>query len=273
MNACTLTIVTITYNDPAGLARTLTSLKPLKNASFSWEWVVVDSSAEKNQAVLSSAGQKLPLKHLLSPALGVYAAMNRGWQEAKGSCIWFLNGGDTLVSVEAVAEGLHMLMARPDVDLVYGAAELWRDGSFLYTRWPRNLFWGNLGINRICHQALLYRRSLLQNLGGFSEKLRLASDYDLHLRALHDHPKNTQQLPAVLVRYDMGGLSSDYRPALREFRAVQSALAREGKLYLPWLHALVHRWECLRLAAMNQITSHPWGRAARYLVYKIKRLP
>src|SRR5919108_5613652 len=99
-----LSVVTITYRDPAGLASTSESLLPLLRADNSWTWehVVVDSSPEENRAVLEGLPPDWPLLHVVTPARGIYPAMNEGIQCASGRYLWFLNGRDRLHDADAL---------------------------------------------------------------------------------------------------------------------------------------------------------------------------
>ena len=65
-----LSIITITYNDCAGLLRTIESLEPLLSSSLAWELIIVDSSPEKSKKVIDKLSSRFPLVYLEQEPLG-----------------------------------------------------------------------------------------------------------------------------------------------------------------------------------------------------------
>jgi GT2 family glycosyltransferase len=118
---------------------------------------------------------------------------------------------------------------------------------------------------------MIYRRSLLARLGGFSEKYRIASDYDFHLRASAEGHRILLH-PSTLVLYDMGGESSQIDRAFLEFEQVHSSLAAEGKLAYPGLHFMARKWEQARIGAFKFLGRSAAGPALRKLWHQYKKL-
>lgn len=245
-----LTIITVTYRQPVALAHTLDSLKGLATASFSWELIVVDSSPEVNAAALGKCS--LPVRHILQPPTGIYPAMNEGIRQSKGAFIWFLNGGDELASKEALEDAIRELETNPAASLLLAAAELMRQGRVRKIQRPHYGLIPMLGINRVCHQAIVYRRNLFDLLGSFLEKYRLAADYELHLRTLAIGI-STIEFSKVLVRYDQGGQSSDPSRVFADFKLVQTDLAEAGLLPGAWLHGPVRWAERARIRLLQKL--------------------
>jgi glycosyltransferase involved in cell wall biosynthesis len=163
-----LSVVTITFNDPEGLASTARTL-----SSEHVDWIVVDGSTdakskEENRKILSTFSVKL----LQEPDLGRFDAMNKGLSLAEGEYIVFLNGGDAFVSAETPVNILEFL-SRKRVDWVVGQTNaVDKDGFYQWT-WPmpkHNSLKLRLGIHSYCHQATVYRRSLLMQVGGFNRE-------------------------------------------------------------------------------------------------------
>lgn len=221
-----LSIITISYRDSLGLSHTVESLRALLGSHVSWEHVLVDSSPEVNGAVLKSLGGGWPLQHIQSPPRGVYPAMNEGISRAKGTYLWFLNGGDVLLSPAALAQMIEFMSRNPGYSSVCGAAKLMRGGVYQYTHGPIAGRAGLWGMNRVCHQAMIYRRDLFDRIGRYSEQYKIAADYEHHLRADIAGEK-TAIWPTAFVGYDMGGRSGDTSEAFAEFAAVYRALRRQ----------------------------------------------
>lgn len=216
-----LSIITITYNDPSGLARTIQSLLPLTRMKFSWEHVVVDQSPAQNKTILSSLPQAWPLKHVTSDPLGIYGAHNRGIESAQGSIFWFLNGGDAMLSSKSLEDAVESLLAEPEKSALIAPVQVSRDGKPLYSRAPYPSLWENIvGENRICHQAMLIRQGVFQSLGNYDRSLKVAADYD-HLYRFHKANLNIIWFSKPFADFDMSGTSSNIDRAFSEFRMVQ----------------------------------------------------
>ena len=95
-----LSIITLTYNNPNDLEKTLDSLKILKNSAEKIEFIIIDSS-EKNTFQRNKESIKLirnlgiKCKHLFIDACGIYNSMNYGISQCKGEYLIFMNAGDS----------------------------------------------------------------------------------------------------------------------------------------------------------------------------------
>jgi putative colanic acid biosynthesis glycosyltransferase len=89
-----LTVVTVVFNDPAGLRKTLASVQPHLGTIEHW---IIDGSTTNGVRRLV-AEEAHPGVHLLSePDHGLYDAMNKGLERATGDYVLFLNAGDVFV--------------------------------------------------------------------------------------------------------------------------------------------------------------------------------
>lgn len=253
-----LSIVTITCNDPVGLAATLHSLRPLATSQISWEHVVVDSSPEQTEAVVASVDGAWPLRRITTERDGIYAALNAGIRHSTGEIIWLLNGGDRLRDL-AVLSRLLETMQRQKLDIVCAGADLFRHGEFLYAQFPRRTFRGSLlGSNRICQQGVLYRAESVRAVGEFKTTYRIAGDYEFHLRCLAAGLR-ASCADERLVSYDMDGLSStNWRQTLDEIDAVLDALSDTLPPTFVWPARVAARLERLRLVAIKRAASSPF---------------
>lgn len=237
-----LSIITITFQDPDGLSETLASLHSWQQLGISWEHVVVDASVELNRTALTTLPANWPLVHKVAPASGIYQAQNLGIESSRGEFVLFLNGGDRLHSAEELQKALRRLEATIGSELLIATAGIFRNKIF--HRWqlaPKNLESGILGENKICHQATLYRRTLFQRIGNYSENFSLAADYEHFFRAFLAGARAIIS-PEKLVEFEQGGASSNFFEVFKQFRQVQlsfldrlSLLFRIRQLCLWWL--------------------------------------
>jgi hypothetical protein len=113
-------------------------------------------------------------------------------------------------------------------------------------------------MNRVCHQSIVYKKDLLAQLGGYSEKYRLAADYELHLRALAIGVKSVRLMEPI-VQYDMSGQSSQYAHAFSEFAAIHRDLSQRNELRFFFLHKTIYRLERAKLDLFQKLRAMPLG--------------
>lgn len=214
-----LSVITVTYKDPRGLEQTAQSLQKLRDSDLPWEWVVVDSSPELTSTIIETYKKLFPMTYIATTPEGIYPAMNVGIKHSLGNYIWFLNGGDRLASQEALVTVLQQ-MEQKSLHWCAAGVSIYRDGQFRrLQKAPQNPFWGTLGFHRICHQGVIYSKSLIANHLYFSPKYKWAADYDLHL-TLHLTHAPYSKIEETLAAFDQGGASSDYKKVMKEFKLV-----------------------------------------------------
>lgn len=259
-----LSIITITYKDAIGLQKTLASLQPLLNSSLSWEHIVVDSSPELNVDVFRSFPAPWPLSHIQTQPEGIYAAMNAGLKQANGEYIWFLNGGDELQSMSGLQDMLTTLDNDPELSGVYGGALATSEGKAYKNILPSGSFEKYLvGMNRVCHQGVIYRHSLFDKMGPYLKQFKLAADYEFNLRAVLSGAR-FKCLPKIFVSYDTGGASSNYKKAMEEFKQVHVHLSKNMALHQTLSQGLFWRFYEAKITLIKALGM----RKLRVLFYK-----
>ena len=209
-----LSIVIVTKDDER-LADTLGSLS---NYPMGCEVVIVNGGSsfdESDSRLLAGLNARVIRDH----GQGIYAAMNIGIKNAKGSYIWFVNCGD-IVEVPQ----LHQLVSEltnkvPKSDIV----------AFRYREWPSNRKrWASrilhplwFAYGPVCHQAFWISRKSQVSLGLFNENLVFLADRDLLLRILRSGPYITHS-SRLLIRWETSGYCTsnlrNYLDELKYFR-------------------------------------------------------
>jgi glycosyltransferase involved in cell wall biosynthesis len=248
-----LSVITITYQDPVGLRKTIESLRAL-DADSSWEHVIVDSSPDVNAPIVNSLREtNWPLRYVRAPAEGIYAAFNVGLKNATGQYLWFLNGGDLIADAGALQRSVEAFRHDASIDFVVSAAELRLDGTFFFVSRPsRRLPLNLVGNQRICHQAVIYRRRLIERVGDYSTKYKFAGDYEFHLRCLIANGRYFVLPQNVLAVYDVGGRSWTQLPGVFEdCRLIHLDLRKRLPVWMSIGNELVRPLEYRRLLLMD----------------------
>jgi glycosyltransferase involved in cell wall biosynthesis len=204
-----LSIITITYQAEAYIERTLESVFE-QGCSEEIEYIVVDG-ASKDRTLEIIEANKAHINQVISEKdKGIYDAMNKGIQTAKGDYILFMNAGDSFASSSTLKNILKELEQNPDV-LFGEAVFVNNEGDTLGIRsevtphrLPENLTWRNFNYGMVvCHQAFIAKRSIVPL---FNLNYRLSSDIDWEIQVL----KKSQRIlksTAPICNYLMGGAS------------------------------------------------------------------
>jgi glycosyltransferase involved in cell wall biosynthesis len=162
--------------------------------------VVDDGSTDKS----SEIAQTLPVRYIQQEHRGLTASRNLGIVKSRGSYIVFLDADDRL-KPDAIKTGLRVLEQHPECAMTVGDhLFLSEDGSHLSDSHKDCLLTSHyealLKSNFIeMISSVLFRRSALDEVGGFDTDLRVAEDYDLYLRIARVYPICCHQ--AVVAEY------------------------------------------------------------------------
>lgn len=110
---------------------------------------------------------------------GVYSAFNRGVSLANGKWVYFLGSDDYLIDFQKLIETVKEAESK-SVEMIVSPV-LNSDGSNSFK--SRKDCGNILIIKPYCHQGVVMTKSLILRLGGFNEAYRIASDFELCLKA------------------------------------------------------------------------------------------
>lgn len=205
-----ISIITACYNGAEHLGDALRSVD--RQTWSDLEHLIVDgASTDATPDVL----RNLPNARRLvvsEPDRGIYDAMNKGMRRATGDVVGFLNADDFLAAPDVIERIAHAFESDPLLDVLYGDLEyisadaamrtvrVWRSGSFVAHQLHRGWM--------PPHPTFYARRSLLERVGLFDTRYRIAADYDLMIRCLTQQGIRVYYLPKMLVRMRVGGASN-----------------------------------------------------------------
>ncbi|MBM9577276.1 glycosyltransferase [Leptospira sp. 201903070] len=205
MKAIDLSIVTINYNNLAGLRRTLESV--FLQSATNFEHIIVDG--------LSTDGSKEYLESFVTPRFkfssekdeGIYYAQNKGIEKSQGKYILFLNSGDTLANENTIEE---ISSYQLDSELIYGDMYIESlDNIKRLGKQPKKLSLSHLLLDTIWHPACLIRRDLFEKFGLYNTNFKIVADYEFWLRIYSSKSITTKYIPVVFSSFNLDGISSD----------------------------------------------------------------
>lgn len=204
-----LSIITITYQAEAYIERTLHSVFE-QGCAQEIDYIVVDG-ASKDRTLEIIEANKAQINQVISEKdQGIYDAMNKGMQIAKGDYVLFLNAGDTFASSSTLKKILIELASNPDV-LFGEAVFVNKEGQPLGLRsevtphrLPAKLSWKDFKYGMlVCHQAFIAKRSIAPL---FNLEYRLSSDIDWEIQVLKKS-RIVLKTEFPICHYLMGGAS------------------------------------------------------------------
>lgn len=166
-----ISIITVVYNNAACLEQCIKSV--VAQSYQNLEYIVIDGgSTDGTLDTIQRYGGRIDF-WLSESDSGIYDAMNKGIEVARGAWLYFLGADDVLARPDVVAVVAPHLA--DSLDLVYGAVR-YPDGKVVRSGiGPRTLLH-----NTVHHQGAFYNASLFRRWR-YDASLRIVSDYELNL--------------------------------------------------------------------------------------------
>ena len=205
-------ISTVTYNAAATVRATMESVA--SQTCLVYEHLVMDgASKDSTLSIVDDLSIERTRVHS-SPDRGIYDAMNKGLDQARGDYVIFLNAGDRFHSEHTLQRIADVIMASDYPGVVYGQTDL-VDGEGHYVG-PRHLTAPEqLTLDSfkhgmlVCHQAFVALRRLCPQ---YDTRWRFSADYEWCIRVLQ-HSRRNVYTGDVLIDYLSEGMTTRNRNA------------------------------------------------------------
>ncbi|MGV7217472.1 glycosyltransferase family 2 protein [Bradyrhizobium sp. UFLA05-112] len=250
-----LSVVMPVYNPPTWALRA--AIESVREQLYSnWELCIADDASPDRQvqALLEASTRDPRIKLVRRTVNGnISAASNSALSLVQGEFVALMDQDDLLAS-HALYEVVVALNDRSDLDIIYSDEDQIdrrgrRQTPYFKTDWNKELF---LGHNLISHLGV-YRRSLVEKVGGFRLGFEGSQDYDLALRCIEStSPDRIHHIPTVLYhwRRDFGARSFSEaipaRCAQAARRAIDEHLQRGHENAVAEQHPVLPDWVRVR---------------------------
>lgn len=178
-----VSIVTPSYNQGQFIEATLLGVKNQDYPNI--EHLVIDGGSNDNTVeVLKKYEKEYNLKWISEPDKGQSDAVNKGFQQASGQIVGWLNSDDVYVDRHVISLIVSKFEESNDVDVIYGDG-ITIDENNLVLRAIHNIPW--VSFNRlvrfdfIIQPSCLFRREIVQQ-HKLDTKIDLPMDYEYYLR-------------------------------------------------------------------------------------------
>ena len=225
-----VSIIIPCYNQARFLSEAIESV--LKQSYSPLEVIVVDDGSSDNTSEVAARYSMVRL--IKQDNQGLARARNRGLAESKGEYVNFLDADDRLLP-NAIELGVRSLQTQPEWAFVHGRyryidmagnpaqhfdARVERIEDYYEALLRRNF----IGMSA----TVMYRRAVLESVGGFLPTLPVCEDYELYLRICRAFPVGRHDEIVAEYRLHERSLSRDYgrmlQASIKVLRSQQSCV-------------------------------------------------
>jgi glycosyltransferase involved in cell wall biosynthesis len=207
-----ISIITPTFNSVTTIEDCLKSATYQSYKNF--EHLIIDglSSDATLDIIKKYQTQYSYIRFISEKDMGIYDAMNKGINMAKGEWLYFL-GSDDILYDENVFSALVPLFNNLKLKIIYGN---------IITKISGKEYDGKFNslklLNRnICHQSIFSHKSVFDKLGGFEIKYKSLADWHFNMRWFNDKQIKHKYIDLLIACYNENGYGPN-NPDLRFFQ-------------------------------------------------------
>lgn len=215
-----ISVISVVFNGRDYIERTIESIASQKTELV--EYIIIDGgSSDGTVDIIFSRGDVID-HYVSEPDKGIYFAMNKGANIARGEYLSFLNASDiyypkTLDLIVSVIKKKNIDYISAPVDIVNSSEKIlstlhpiknfkYKEGSYMQMPAP--------------HMSVFLKKNIFHELGGYDLSFKLSSDFDLLLRLAKKDIK-----PFVLKNsvgaFMLGGASGSYKIHFDNFKVLK----------------------------------------------------
>ncbi|SFD55595.1 glycosyltransferase family 2 protein [Spirosoma endophyticum] len=238
MNNPLISVITVVFNAGSTLEFTLKSVLSQDKDLFDY-WIIDGGSTDGSIDIIRKYESQLA-GWISEPDKGIFDAMNKGIDKAKGDWLFFL-GADDILPTDVFAKIAPYL--QPNLAVVYGNVLLDNGAIFRSHIGIRCLF-----ENRLHHQSAFYHKRLFDDFR-YNQKFKSAADYELTLR-IYSQKQPSLFIPYIISIFSTEGYSSsagvgvkagitdanNIRRIYLKNSFINFVLSISLKLYYPYMH-------------------------------------
>jgi glycosyltransferase involved in cell wall biosynthesis len=200
-----LSIITINYNNAIGLKKTITSV--LNQTWKDFEYIIIDGDSTDNSLGVIRSFQNQNLNYVSEPDSGIYNAMNKGIEMAKGDYLLFLNSGDYLYNKDVLLKVSDYFTSNKS--FMSGHLNYIKESKDVIREHPEKISFSYLINNSLSHPSTFIKRELFETYGLYNEENKIVSDWEFFLKAIALNGESFVKMPFIITVFDNSGLSSN----------------------------------------------------------------
>lgn len=198
-----ISIITINYNNKVGLEKTIKSI--INQTSKCFDYIVIDGNSNDGSTDLLEEYKNEITYSISEPDNGIYNAMNKAIEKAKGKYLLFINSGDELLNdtiIQSIEKDIHTS------DLIsFNIEVIEAENSYIKT-YPSEITLSYLFKDTLPHPATFIKKELFSKVGLYDETMKIVSDWKFFILALVKYNASYQYYNKVLSKFYFDGISS-----------------------------------------------------------------
>lgn len=243
-NTPLLSIITINYNNAAGLKKTIESV--VAQNFDDYEHIIVDGGSKDGSVdvIKEFLANETYARHVSwwcsEKDNGIYNAMNKGIRHAGGKYCLFLNSGDWLFDENVINKILPQLKAGKE-DMLIAEILYFNDNKLSKgEKTPENLSLSYFYFKALPHPSTFIKKELLEKAGLYNENYRIVSDWIFFTDAVCKLNCTYRVIPDTVSVYNLEGISSNSENQ-RKIRLAKDEYIEQNfpKAMLTDLHELI----------------------------------
>src|ERR1035437_8605494 len=196
-----ISIIIPTFNSEVTLKKCLESI--IDQTFNNFEILIVDGKSEDETLKIAKEINDSRIKIMSELDKGIYDAMNKGINLAKGEWIYFLGSDDELCN-QFILEKIYSQIINKNYHVIYGNVTSERFNGI----YAGEFNFEKLYEKNICHQAIFFNKKLFKKVGCFNLKYKSHADYDHNIRWFLNKGIKRLYINEVIANYADGGFSS-----------------------------------------------------------------
>ena len=229
-----LTIITVVKNDISGLILTTNSV--LAQNGVAIQHIIVDGGSVDGSQEYSLMHSDTHCESKVDG--GIYFGMKRGAEIAEGAYVMFLNSGDFLKDGTSLGRVLSQLENEGSEWGFGPVIELTSRETEIITKRPNVIDLQSVAYRRafVPFPTSIYKKTFYDSLGGIQTKYKIASDFELIVKAMKSSEPFYWNIP--LVKFAAGGISYESAPlSWKEEHEIRKTLLQLNKprVLFSWL--------------------------------------
>ncbi len=208
-----VSVLTVVYNSEEFIERTIQSV--LAQSYPNIEHIILDGASNDNTLVIVNKYNNQIAYWKSEKDAGIYDAMNKVQELAKGDYVMFLNSGDEFNDDQVLSNAFRL---ERNADVYYGDTLVtdMQGNALRYRRLrpPQQLTWTDFRYGMlVCHQSIIIKKELSSS---YNTQYKIAADIDWAIRSVKK-AKSVVNTKTTISKFMEGGMSTvHHRKGLEE---------------------------------------------------------
>ncbi len=208
-----LSIITVVYNDPFGLEKTINSVIKQKNKNY--EFLIIDGESSYTTQNIIKKYRRFIDQLISEKDKGTYFAMNKGIDLSCNEIITFLNAGDT-VDNDYVENILNNIGCH---DYIYSGVKLIFKSGKIKKYLPKKITKKTEYLQRMPfpHPGLAVKKKCFELIGKFNTNKKITADHYWVVSLIKSNLTGIRGNYSS-VNFEVGGQSNNYQAIIEMFQ-------------------------------------------------------